>query len=293
MIQRSLPAWTRLAPLIAWALLAAFAWEPSSIVLPAIGAALIACVLAAVHHAELLAHRVGQPLGGLVLALAVTIIEVALIVALMLPNPVETASLARDTIFAEVMIILNGMVGLCLVLGGSRHREQSFGLHGTSAALATLATLAVMILILPNATLQAPGPAYAPSQLAFVGVVSLVLYLVFVFVQTVRHRDYFLPEAEEDEETEARGPAPRNGVAALAALLLLASLAAVVLSAHDLAPTIEAEIDAAGAPRALLGIVIGIIVLLPESLAALKAALADRLQISLNLALGSALASIG
>ena len=291
MIRRFLPLWTWLAPLLAWALLAAFAAAPHPALQAAIGVALIACVLAAVQQAEIIAHRLGQPLGALVLALAVTVIEVALIVALMLAEPQRTTALARDTIFAEVMIILNGVVGFCLVLGGTRHHEQAFGLHGVSAALAALATLAVMILILPNATIEAPGPAYAPSQLAFVGVVSLVLYLVFVFVQTVRHRDYFEEEEEEDEGSDAA--VPPGAVVALGALLLLASLGAVVLSAHDLAPAIEATIDAAGVPRAVLGVVIGLIVLLPESLAALKAAIADRLQTSLNLALGSALASIG
>ncbi|HEY3918794.1 MAG TPA: hypothetical protein VGL83_13430 [Stellaceae bacterium] len=289
MIRRWLPLWTWLAPLCAWALLAAFAAAPHPALQAAIGVALIACVLAAVHQAEIIAHRLGQPLGAVVLALAVTVIEVALIVALMLAEPQETTALARDTIFAEVMIILNGVVGFCLVLGGTRHHEQAFGVHGVSAALAALATLAVMILILPNATIQAPGPAYSPSQLAFVGIVSLVLYLVFVFVQTVRHRNYFA----EDEDEGADEAVPPGAVAAICLLLLLACLGAVVLSAHDLAPTIEATIDAAGVPRAVLGVVIGVIVLLPESLAALKAAFADRLQTSLNLALGSALASIG
>jgi Ca2+:H+ antiporter len=293
MLRRFLPLWTWLAPIATSGLLAVFAVYPHPAVLAAIGVGLVASVLAAVHHAEIVAHRVGQPLGSLLLALAVTAIEVALIVALMLANPVETTALARDTIFAEVMIIINGMVGLCLVVGASRHREQAFGLHGVSAALATLATLSVMILVLPNATIQTPGPSYAPSQLAFVGVISLVLYLVFVFVQTIRHRDYFLPLGAEDADAEPTAARPGNAAAAIGAVLLLLCLGAVVLGAHDLAPSIEAEIDAAGVPRAVLGIIIGIIVLLPESLAALKAALADRLQLSLNLALGSALASIG
>ncbi len=293
MIRRWLPLWTWLAPLAACGLLAGFAAYPHPLVLAAIGVGVVASVLAAVHHAEIIAHRVGQPLGSLLLALAVTAIEVALIVVLMLANPVETTALARDTIFAEVMIIINGMVGLCLVVGGSRHHEQSFGLHGVSAALATLATLSVMILVLPNTTIQAPGPSYAPSQLAFVGVISLVLYLVFVFVQTIRHRDYFVLHAEEDAATEPTAAKPGNAAAAISAALLLVCLGAVVLGAHDLAPSIEGGIDAAGIPRAVLGIVIGMIVLLPESIAALKAAHADRLQASLNLALGSALASIG
>lgn len=296
MLRRWLPLWTWIAPLITWLLLGAFEAVPHPALMVAIGIALVVCVLAAVHHAEIVAHRLGQPLGGLVLALAVTVIEVGLIIALMLPDPADTAALPRDTIFAEVMIILNGMVGLCLVLGGSRHGEQEFGRYGVSAALASLATLSVMILILPNSTIRSPGPAYSPSQLAFVGVVTLVLYLVFVFVQTVRHRDYFvvgIGKVGELDEASPHGPQLSNSHTAIASALLLAALAAVVLSAHDLAPTIEARLDAADAPRALLGIIIGIIVLLPESITALKAAFDNRLQLSLNLALGSALASIG
>jgi Ca2+:H+ antiporter len=183
------------------------------------------------------------------------------------------------------------MVGLCLILGGSRHREQEFGLHGVSAALATLATLSVLTLVLPNVT-GSPGPYYPPSHLAFVGVVSLVLYLVFAFVQTVRHPDHFLPVPRGEPEDVVH-TAPGNLVAAISAVLLLACLAIVVLGSDDLAPSIEAGIDRAGAPPAVLGIIIGVLVLLPESLAALRAALADRLQISLNLTIGSALASIG
>lgn len=293
MIRRWLPLWTWLSPLIGAALLATvMAGLHHAALLAALGIALIACVLAAVHHAEIIAHRVGQPLGSFLLALAVTIIEVALIVALMLAKPDSTTGLARDTVFAEVMIIVNGMVGLCLILGGSRHHEQEFGLHGVSAALATLATLSVLTLVLPNAT-GTPGPYYSPSHLAFVGVVSLVLYLVFAFVQTVRHPDHFLPVLNGEPADAAHAAVPENLVAAISALLLLVCLAVVVLGSHDLAPAIEAGIAAAGAPPAVLGIAIGAVVLLPESLAALRAALADRLQTSLNLTIGSALASIG
>jgi Ca2+:H+ antiporter len=260
--------------------------------LVALGLALVACVLAAVHHAEIVAHRVGQPLGSFLLAIAVTVIEVALIVALMLAKPGTTAALARDTVFAEVMIIVNGMVGVCLIVGGTRHREQEFGLYGVSAALATLATLSVLTMVLPNVT-SAPGPYYSPSHLAFVGVVSLVLYLVFAFVQTVRHPEYFMPALAVPHDDDAHAVVPGNLPTAISAVLLLACLAIVVLGSHDLAPSIEAAIAAAGAPPTVLGIIIGVIVLLPESLAAIKAALADRLQISLNLTMGSALASIG
>ncbi len=294
MIRRWLPLWTWLAPLIGGALLAAVTIGlHDAALLAALGIALIACVLAAVHHAEIIAHRVGQPLGSFLLAIAVTIIEVALIVALMLAKPEATTGLARDTVFAEVMIIVNGMVGLCLILGASRHREQEFGLYGVNAALATLATLSMLTLVLPNVT-GAPGPYYSPSHLAFVGIVSLVLYLVFAFVQTVRHPEYFVAAlSARGEVDDAHAAVPGNLPAAISAVLLLACLAIVVLGSHDLAPAIEAGIAAAGAPPAVLGVIIGVIVLLPESLAATKAALADRLQISLNLTIGSALASIG
>jgi Ca2+:H+ antiporter len=254
---------------------------------------LVACVLAAVHHAEVVAHRVGEPFGTLVLALAVTVIEVALIVSMMLASGDAAAALARDTIFAAIMIILNGMVGLCLLVGGSRHGEQAFGLYGVNAALATLATMAVRTLILPNTTTTIAGPMYSASQLVLIAVVSLVLYGSFVLVQTIRHRDYFLPQGHAEHDAAAHAVPPRTLVAALSAALLLACLGAVVLLAKALSPTIEAAISAAGAPKAVVGIIIAAIVLLPESLAALRAARSNRLQTSLNLALGSALASIG
>lgn len=294
MLRRWLPVWSWLAPLAGWLLWGAVELGfTHPLFIPVLGIALICCVIAAVHHAEVVAHRVGEPYGALLLALAVTVIEVALIVALMLAGGPDTVALARDTVFAEVMIIVNGVVGLCLVLGGSRHHEQSFGLYGVSAALATLATLSVLTLVLPNFT-GAPGPSYTASQLAFVGVVSLVLYLVFVFVQTVRHRDYFLlvsPAAANDEGPHTGKPS--TAVAIASAVVLLTCLGAVVLLGHALAPAVEAAVDRAGAPRAVVGVIIGAVVLLPESLAALRAAFDNRLQTSLNLALGSALASIG
>jgi Ca2+:H+ antiporter len=210
----------------------------------------------------------------------------------MLTGGPATAALARDTVFAAVMIILNGMVGLCLLVGGTRFREQAFGLYGVSAALTTLAAIAVLTMVLPNYTVSAAGPVYSPSQLAFIAVVSLVLYGTFVLVQAVRHRDYFLPvEAAGDEEVHA--PPPTGKATALSAVLLLACLAAVVLLAKSLAPTMEAAVTGIGAPKALVGIIIAAVVLMPEGLAALRAAYANRLQTSLNLALGSALASIG
>ena len=290
----ALPIWSFVAPISGWALLAG-TWlvvDVGGFFTAALAAGMLACVLAAVHHAEVIAHRVGEPYGTLLLAVAVTIIEVALIVSLMLAGGPSTTALARDTVFAAVMIILNGMVGLCMLIGGSRFGEQRFGLYGVSASLATLAAIAVLTLVLPNYTTSVAGPLYSVGQLAFIAVVSIVLYSTFVLVQTVRHRDYFLPkESADDQEIHADPPSPLVAMASL--VLLMACLAAVVLLAKSLAPSLEAVVIRSGAPVALVGVIIAAVVLLPEGLAALRAARANRLQTSLNLALGSALASIG
>ncbi|ULJ76054.1 calcium:proton antiporter [Rhizobium gallicum] len=263
----------------------------ASVVAAAAGVALIATVFAAVFHAEVVAHRVGEPLGTLVLAVAVTVIEVALIVSVMIAAPAEKAGLARDTVFAAVMIVMNGIVGLCLLSGGMRHHEQGFQLQGASAALAVLAALTVLTLVVPNVVATAAGPMFSTPQLVFAGTVSLVLYGSFIFVQTVRHRDYFLPLEADDENAHA--PLPSNRTAATSAALLLVALVAVVGLAKSLTPSVEAGISWLGMPKAVVGIVIAGVVLLPECLAALGAAQANRLQTSLNLALGSALATIG
>jgi Ca2+:H+ antiporter len=279
-----------IAPLAGWLLLGgvALGFEGAYLLLVTVG--LVACVMAAVHHAEVVALRVGEPFGTLVLAIAVTVIEVALIVSLTLAGGAAAAALARDTVFAAVMIILNGILGLCLLAGGSRHHEQQFGLYGTSAALTTLAAIAVLAMVLPNYTLTTPGPYYSQPQLAFIAVVSLVLYGSFVQVQTVRHRGYFLPVGGD---VEALAEPPTLRATWTSGVLLLVCLGAVVLLAKSLAPTIESAVFAAGAPPAVVGIIIAAVVLMPEGLAALRAARANRLQTSLNLALGSALASIG
>jgi len=293
MLVGRLPSWTWLSPLVGWLLLSASLFFRIPFFNVVLSAGLVACVLAAVHHAEVVAHKVGEPFGTLVLALAVTVIEASLIVSLMLAGGEAAAALARDTIFAAIMIILNGMVGLCLLLGGSRHGEQVFGLYGVNAALATLAALSVIVLILPNTTTTVAGPIYSASQLALIAVVSLILYGAFVLIQTVRHRDYFLPQGDAAHDPEAHAALPTNRMAVISAALLLAGLGVVVLLAKTLSPTIESAVAAAGAPKAVVGIIIAAIVLLPESLAALNAARSNRLQTSLNLALGSALATIG
>jgi Ca2+:H+ antiporter len=285
-----IPWWSWAFPVLACLLFVAKALTPvGGPVLVVFALVLGGAVFAAVHHAEVVAHRVGEPFGTLVLAIAVTVIEVALIVSVMLSAGPEKAALARDTVFSAVMIVCTGVVGLCLLAGASRHREQEFRVQGANGALAVLAALSVLTMVLPNYT-QEPGPTFTNSQLEFVGVVSLVLYGVFVFVQTVRHRDYFIAESGEDDH---HLPPPSSGMAIAAAGLLVVSLIAVVGLAKALSPAVEAGVAASGAPKAFVGVIIAAVVLLPESLAAVRAARLNRLQTSLNLALGSAIASIG
>jgi Ca2+:H+ antiporter len=253
---------------------------------------LFAAVVSAVHHAEVVAHRVGEPYGTLVLALAVTAIEVALIVSLMLAGGADKAALARDTIYATVMIISSGVIGICVLLGGLRHREQSFRIEGAGPALAALTALATLVLIMPVFTISAPGASYSTTQLLFVGGSSLLVWCSFVFFQTVRNRDYFLPASDTGNEA-VHAPPPSQRESWLSFVLLLISLIVVVGLAKILSPAIEATVAAAGAPRAIVGIIIAMVVLLPEGVSAIRAALANRLQTSMNLAFGSALASIG
>jgi Ca2+:H+ antiporter len=294
-IATTLPAWAIAGPIVGWLALAGKAlgaqemFGGAYLIVLAIG--LFWGVLAAVFHAEVVAHKIGEPYGTLVLAVAVTAIEVALIVSLMIAGGAETAGLARDTVFAAVMLILNGMVGICLLAGGGRHGEQTFTLSGVSAALTTLAAISVLTMVLPNYTITTPGPSYSTSQLIFIAVVSLVLYGTFVFVQTVRHRDYFLPADVGGDDDHA--PVPPARLAWWSGALLLVCLGGVVLLAKSLSPALEAAVLKMGAPKALVGIIIAAVVLLPEGIAAYQAARANRLQTSLNLALGSALASIG
>ena len=294
-LSRRIP-WTTAVPVLALVVLA-LTWGRylPTVLTVLVAVVLIGAVLAAVHHAEVVAHRVGEPFGSLVLAVAVTVIEVALIVTLMVSGGDDTASLARDTVFAAVMITVNGIVGLSLLLGALRHGMVSFNAEGTGAALATVATLAVLSLVLPTFTTAESGPEFSPSQLAFAAVASLVLYGAFVLTQTVRHRDFFLPVAPGggvlDQEVHADPPSSRAALTSLG--LLLASLVAVVGLAKVESPAIEDAVAAAGAPQSFVGVVIALLVLAPEALAAGKAARRNRVQTSLNLAFGSAMASIG
>ncbi|WP_433342324.1 calcium:proton antiporter [Micromonospora sp. CA-111912] len=290
--------WTVVVPLLAVVVLV-LTWgrELPPVVVVIVAVFLAGAVLAAVHHAEVVAHRVGEPFGSLVLAVAVTVIEVALIVTLMISGGDKTQALARDTVFAAVMITCNGILGLSLLLGALRRRVAVFNPEGTGGALATVATLATLSLVVPTFTTSRPGPEFSPAQLAFAAVASLALYGLFVLVQTGRHRDYFLPVGADGAVVDADGdghadpPSPGAALASLA--LLVVALIAVVGLAKMVSPAIEAGVSAANLPQAFVGVVIALLVLAPETLAAARAARRDRVQISLNLALGSAMASIG
>jgi Ca2+:H+ antiporter len=256
------------------------------------GAVLVGAVIAAVHHAEVVAHRVGEPLGTLVLALAVTAIETALILSMMIAGGEDMAALPRDAIYAAVMIICNGVVGLCVLLGGLAHREQTFRVEGAGAGLAALIVMSTLTLVMPVFTTSRPVGTYSGSQLAFVAVTSGALWAIFIFIQTVRHRDYFIPVTDAaNPDAHAAPPTARDAWASFGLLLL--SLLAVVGLAKVLSPTIEDAVEAVDAPRAVVGIAIATLVLLPETWAAVRAARANRLQSSMNLAIGSALACIG
>ncbi|MFC7384549.1 calcium:cation antiporter [Sphaerisporangium rhizosphaerae] len=365
-----------IVPIVAvLALVAVWGRDLPAIVEVVVVALLAASVLAAVHHAEAVAHRVGEPFGSLVLAVAVTIIEVGLIITLMISGGPATAALARDTVFAAVMITCNGIVGLSLLIVTLRSRTARFNPEGTGAALATVITLATLCLVLPAFTTSAPGPEFSTPQLAFAAVASLVLYSLFVFVQNVRHRESFLtattavapsaapapsappappaarpappaPAAPAAPPVPARAPegarstgepptgerppgerpsgeppsgeppaapivpgagsqgseGPKGsggpvvqaaGAPLISLALLMAALVAVVGLAKVESGTIEHTVAAAGLPHSVVGVVIALLVLLPETLAAARNARRDRVQISLNLALGSAMASIG
>jgi len=289
-------SWTTLVPIVAVAVLA-LAWGRtlSTSTVAIVTVFLAGAVLAAVHHAEVVAHRVGEPYGSLVLAVAVTVIEVALIVTLMIAGAGSAETLARDTVFAAVILTSNGIVGLSILAGTRRIAVVSFNAEGAGAALATVATLTTLSLVLPPFTKTTPGPVFSAPQLAFAAVTSLALYGLFVMLQTGRHRDYFLPVTPDgavlDDGLHAAAPSTRAALASLA--LLLVALVGVVGNAKLVSPTIERAVVSAGLPVSVVGVVIAMLILLPETLAAVHAASRGRMQISLNLAFGSAMASIG
>ncbi len=284
--------WASVVPVVALVILF-FTWgsAPGTPMLILVGVILGATVPAAVHHAEVVAHRVGEPFGSLVLAVAVTVIEVALIVALMASGDAGTATLARDTVFAAVMITCNGIIGLSLLVAALRNRVAVFNAEGTATALATVLTLATLSLVLPSFTTSRSGPEFSSSQLAFAAMVSLALYMLFVFIQTVRHREYFVPDGQNDEDHTGESPSNRQAFMSLG--ILLVALVAVVGLSKIASPAIEAGVSAVGAPHSAVGVVIALLVLMPETVAAVRNARRGRVQTSFNLGLGSAMASIG
>ncbi|MCW2791313.1 MAG: ionic transporter y4hA [Nocardioides sp.] len=289
--------WTTFTPPLALVVLA-LSWgrHPGGIVVGVLAVVLVGAVLSAVHHAEVVAHRVGEPFGSLVLAVAVTVIEVALIVTLMVTTDKDTSGLARDTVFAAVMISMNGIVGLALLVGALKHHLAVFNPEGTGSALATVVTLASVALVLPRFTTSEPGAEFSSSQLAFAAVASLALYGMFVFTQTIRHRDFFLAvetggPVDADGDGHADPPPARAALVSLG--LLVVALVAVVGLAKVESPAIEDGVAAVGFPPSFVGVVIALLVLLPESIAAVRAAARNHAQVSLNLAYGSAMASIG
>ena len=250
---------------------------------------LFGTVFAAVHHAEVIAQKIGEPYGTLLLTLAVTVIEVALIATIMLgEKPVP--ALARDTVFAVVMIVCNGLVGICILIGGLRYREQDVQVTGSSLYLSVLIVMATITLIMPNYTLTTPGPSYSAAQLGFVSVVTVILYGVFLYTQTIRHRDYFISDAAGDGDAGAH---LSSRMLTMSMVLLLVSLLAVVLLAKKFSLVVDAGTAMIGAPPAFAGVLVAFLILLPESVAAISAARKNDLQKSINLALGSSLATIG
>ncbi|PRB06062.1 ionic transporter y4hA [Chryseobacterium sp. MYb7] len=296
-IKKYLRMWTFLIPILAWLSYignTVFSSGYYSVILTLF---LIGSVLAAVYHSEVIAHRLGEPFGTLLLAFAITVIEVGLIISIMMgAKGLETITLARDTVFAAVMIILTGIIGSCIVIGSLRYREQSFTLQGVSTALITLTSVIIFVLILPNYTVSHLGGEYTSFQLLFIALISLGLYLGFTMIQTLRHRSFFISpqnKLSENQPLQISHELISRKQLYISCILLILSLGIVVLLAKLLSKDVEHIVVSAGAPRSLVGIIIAGIVLLPEGLAAFRAAKNDQIQTSLNLAFGSALASIG
>ncbi|WP_418124313.1 calcium:proton antiporter [Chryseobacterium sp. PTM-20240506] len=291
--------WTIIVPILAWIaylLHYSLTGHLYSLILTFF---LIGAVLAAVYHSEIIAYRVGEPYGTLLLAFAITVIEVSLIISIMLSaKGLETISLARDTVFAAVMIILTGIIGICIVVGSIRYKQQVFTLQGVSTAMITLVVIVVFILILPNYTTSHSEGEYTSLQLIFISIICLLLYIGFTMVQTIRHRAFFIAPIpknsdDENEENEILPEKPTRKMMFYSIIFLILCLGIVVLLAKYLSKDVDNLVFKVGAPKSIVGIIIAGIVLLPEGVAAIRAAYNNRLQTSLNLAFGSALASIG
>lgn len=290
---KSILQWTIIIPIVAWILFFSGLVEGSTIFQIIGGVLLIFSVMSAVHHSEVIAERVGEPYGTIILAVSVTVIEVSIIVSLMFSKGSEAASLARDTVFAATMLILNGIIGLSLLIGGLKHYEQRFSASSVTIALISLISIVVFTLVFPTFTETVKGSYYSTPQLIFASVACLVIYTCFLFAQTRRYRQYFLTVDVDENEDTAKPIAISNKVFVISLISLLGSLGIVVLLAKTLSPTIESIITGYNLPKSLVGVIIAAIILLPEATAAIIAARKNRLQTSINLSLGSALASIG
>ncbi len=287
---KALLNWTTILPVISVIFYLSVMTTSSPIASAIGGLLLIASVLSAVHHAEVVAHKVGEPFGTIILAVCITILEVSLIISLMTAGGEMAATYARDTVFAAIMLILNGILGICIWIGGVKYHEQFFARSSATTSLVSLVAILTMTLILPNFTTSRSGPYYSEPQMIFVGIVCLVIYGTFLMVQTVRHRNYFITD---DKEHGAEAEPLTNQATFISLIFLVICLAVVVFMAKALSPVIEGMVERWGAPQSLVGVIIAAVVLLPEGIAAIRAARKDQIQSSLNLALGSALASIG
>lgn len=290
---KKLLQWTIIIPVLAWLLFFSGRVTANGFFELLAGVLLIFSVMSAVHHSEIIAERVGEPFGTIILAVAITIIEVSIIVSIMLTKGPEAASLARDTVHAATILILDGIIGLCLIIGGIRHYEQNFSASSVNIALISLVSIIVFTLVFPSFATSTEGPYYSTPHLLFAAFACLIIYAAFLFAQTRRYRQYFLTVGPDDDEDRAVPLIITNRSFVTSLVFLVASLGIVVLLAKTLSPTIERVITSYSLPKKLVGVVIAAIILLPEAVAAINAAWKNRLQTSLNLALGSALASIG
>jgi Ca2+:H+ antiporter len=294
--------WTREWPLVPVYVTAALFYAFDSALLGGLSSAWWAALLlawlfgvmllsafAVVRHSECLAEIFGEPYGTLILSLAITVIEVMMIAAVMLTGP-EVSTTARDTMFAVIMIVFNGMAGFALLAGGLRYHEQSYNLQGANAFLAVILPLAMLGLVLPNFTESAPGGALSALHEGFLILVSLALYGIFLAIQTLRHRHYFLDAGEKDEPPAPAIPDLRP--AAWHGALLVAYIVPIVLLSKKIAVPLDFGVRVLGAPAALVGFLVAALILAPESLGALRATLANQMQRAINLLFGSVLASI-
>ncbi|MBJ6118176.1 ionic transporter y4hA [Pontibacter sp. BT310] len=290
---KSLLQWTVIIPILAWLLFFSGLINDSSIFQIVASILLILSVMSAVHHSEIIAEKVGEPYGTIILAISITVIEVSIIISLMMTEGQAAASLARDTVYAATMLILNGIVGLCLLIGSVKHYEQEFSKPSVTIALVSLISIIVFTLVFPTFTESVAGSYYSNPQLIFASIACLVIYSCFLFAQTRKYRQYFLTIGKDENEEDVEPLPISNSIFFTSLLFLIVCLGIVVLLAKTLSPTIESIITSYNLPKTLVGIVIAAIILLPEGIAAINAARKNRLQTSLNLSLGSALASIG